>query len=263
MKSFLPDLKIFFILIFFSLLLVLSDSLGFLKFPKSFLQSFTVPIQYGFYKSGKTIVSKFDFIFLSRHAVLENKALKKQLGELLSENANLQVKLNENEAMVDTYNKLNPKTYDLLPARIIGGSRLLVIDKGSNDGVSVGLVALFKDSYIGQVKQVLPKSSEIILSQDPDSKVAVFSQGAGGRAKGVLYGRFGSELLMDKILHQESIEVGDLVYSEGMEEKIPKGLIMGKVTQVFIRENEVFKQAKVEPIFNIIDLDMVFVMRGS
>lgn len=262
MRALLLDLKLFLFLTFLSLLVFLFDNLGFLNFPKSALQILTVPVQYGLYQGKISLSKQLEFISLARFSAQENKALRTQLAQLLVENSNLQVKLKETESLIDTYNKLNPKTYDLLPARIISFNRLLLIDKGSNDEVSVGQAVVFKDTYLGQIKRVGPKVSEVLLVQDPDSKIAVFSQNNQGSTRGVLYGQFGSELLMDKIMHQETIEKDDLIYSEGVEGKFPKGLIMGKVSQVLERQNEVFKQAKVKPIFNIVDLDIVFVIKN-
>lgn len=263
MKTLQEDLKIFLTLIFVSLLLFLFDNLGLLKFPKSFLQIFTTPVQFGIYQTGQTVRKQYKFIGMSRFAALENKALKVQLGEVLVENAGLKTQLKEAESINESFSKLSPKTYDLLPARLIGSDRYMIIDKGSLDGVSVGQAVVFRDTYIGQIKEVSPKTSQVLLVTDPDSKIAVFSQNSSGRAKGILQGQFGSKLLMDKILHQEIVETGDLVYSEGTEGRLPRGLIMGKIVEVLERQNEIFKQAKIEPVFNIIDLDLVFVIKSS
>lgn len=261
MKDLLVDLRVILVLIFFSLLLSLFDSLGFLKFPKTLLQTVTVPIQYGIYKSGLNLGKQVEFIFLVRRASLENKALKSQLGELMTQNADLQKQLRETQSLVDAYNKLSPQTYDLLPARVISSSRYLTLDKGENDGIKLGEVVVYKDNYLGQIKSISSKTSQILLMEDPDSKIAAFSQGDGTHAKGILEGQFGSESLMDKILHQEKVNVGDLVYSEGSEGLLPRGLILGKVTQVFERQNEVFQQAKVEPLFKPEELGVVFIIR--
>ncbi|MBI4037234.1 rod shape-determining protein MreC [Candidatus Daviesbacteria bacterium] len=263
MKRLLPNLKLLLFLIFLSLILLLFDSMNLLKFPKTLVQTFTVPVQYGFYKTGLSLGNQFGFIFSARTAAQENKALRLQLATVFAENANLQKKLTETEGLVDSFNKLNPQTYNLMPARVIALSRFLTIDKGSNDGVSVNQVVVFKDSFVGVVQKVEPKSAQVLLSSDPDSKIAVFSQGNDGRARGMLAGQFGSEALMDKILHEEKVNKDDLVYSEGTEGKLPRGLVMGKITEVMERKNEVFKRAKVEPIFKAADLDVVFVIGGS
>lgn len=255
-----PHFKLFLILILISLFIMLFDNFKLLNLPKSVIQYLTIPIQYGLYQSGISITKQFEFLILARYSALENKALKIQLGELITQNSNLKKQLQETQDSIDQYNKLSPQTFDLLPARILGISRYLLVDKGSLDGVSIGQVVVFKDNFIGVVKNVSPKTSQILLSTDPDSKIAIFSQG-NEKARGIIQGQFGSELLMDKILHQEKIEVGDLVYSEGTEGKLPKGLILGKVIEVLERQNEIFQQAKVKPIFNLDDLGVVFMIR--
>ncbi len=261
MKTIFLDFKFFALLIILSLLLFVFDNLGFLNLPRLLLQTLTVPIQYGLYTSSRNIGDQFSFIKDVRTSSLKYRALKIQYAEISAENATLQKKLQETEELINQYNKLSPTTFDLLPARVIGAERYVIIDKGSSDGVLENQAVVYKDNYLGSIKYVTPKSSQVVLSTDPESKIAVFSQTDMGRARGILQGQFRSELLMDKILHEETINMGDLVYSEGTEGKLPKGLVMGKVTEVRNQQNEIFKQAKVEPIFKIIDLDFVFVIR--
>ncbi len=145
--------------------------------------------------------------------------------------------------------------------RVYKLDRYLKIDKGLSSGIKEGQAVVVNDNFIGKIVGVSEKASNIQLLQDPDSKVAVFSQGLGGKAKGVLSGQFGLELLMDKILHEEKISEGDLVYSEGTEGYLPRGLILGRVSEVTEKENELFKKAKVKPVFDLRDLELVFVIK--
>ncbi len=263
MSSVLSQSKAYLTLILISLLIFGMDNFHLLDLPKTGLSYISVPIQYGLYQSGRSFSDKFRFIAFARQDSLENTALKKQIGTILTENAELRRKLAESESLVLQEGSLSPKTFNLLAARPIGVDRFLLIDKGSLDGLKKDDVVVFKDNFIGLIKEVNPKSSAVLLGQDPDSKIAVFSQNQAGRSKGLLQGQFGSDGLMDKILHSEVIAEGDLVYSDGTEGILPRGLIMGKVTQVLERQNEVFKQAKVAPIFDVRDLDLVFVMRND
>ncbi|MEK6808304.1 MAG: rod shape-determining protein MreC [Nanoarchaeota archaeon] len=261
MTRIIPDLKIFLLLFFLSLLILTLDTFGFLKMVKSFAFYITNPISFGLYSTNQNIGRQFYFMFQARFAAQENKALKEQLAELISENANLRKQLVEKEVLTAQEDYLSFETYNLQAARPIGLGRYLKIDKGLNSGINLGNVAVFKDNYIGKVKVLGDESAQIQLLGDPDSKVAVFSQGLMGRAKGVLIGQFGTEILMDKILHEEKIASGDLVYSEGTEGNLPRGLVLGKITQVLERRSEVFKSAKVTPIFNTGDLDLIFIIK--
>lgn len=253
----------FIILILLSILILILDKVNLFYFPKILLSKITNPISFGLYRSGKNITDQFGFIFTARFAAKEKKAAEDQVAQLLSENAQLRTKLAESESLLEQQNTLDPKTYNLEPARPIGLDRFLRIDKGSNDGVKVGAPIIFKDNFIGQVINLSEKSSNVRLLFDPDSKILAFSLNKNGKAKGILVGNFGSEMLMDKILHEEIIEVGDLVYSEGTEGNIPRGLILGRVSQVMDRENQVFKQAKVTPVFDIRDLELVFYIKDQ
>ncbi len=261
-KTLLADLRLFFILILISIFLTAADFLHLLNLPKSAVQIATVPLQYGVYNTGLVIGKQFEFIFLARRAAKENKALTQQMANVLSENARLRRELAEAQGFLAQQNSLSPQTFKLVPARIVGvdKSRFLLIDKGSSDNLVANQPVVFKDNYIGKITNLSPKQSQVILSSDPDSKIAVFVSNKEGKAKGILMGQFGSDMLLDKILHSEPITEGDLVYSDGTESNMPRGLILGSVTQILERQNEIFKQAKVKPIFDISDLDIVFVI---
>lgn len=261
MDRVIPHLKIFLLLVFFSLVILVLDTINLLNLPKKIASYVTNPISFGIYNTNRNIARQFYFIFAARFASQENKALKEQIGQLLSENANLRKKLAEATSLLSQEEHLNSQTYNLLSARPIGLSRYLKIDKGSSAGLKVGQAVVFEDNFVGKVVAVSEASSNVQLLVDPDSKVSAFSQNQEGRAKGILTGQFGTEVILDKILHEEKISVGDLVYSEGLEGFLPRGLILGRVTEVLERQNEVFKQAKVTPIFDIRDLELVFVIQ--
>lgn len=228
--------------------------------PKGLLQQVTIPVQYGLYRSSLGFTRQFEFVLQARQAAQENKALGEQLAQVLSENANLRKKLAEAQSFLGQKQVLSDQAFNLVPARPFGFSRYLLIDRGSDDGIKMGQAVIFKDNFIGLVKETDPKRSKVILASDPDFRISAFSQTDGGKAKGILIGQFGSEMMLDKILHEEPVKVGDLVYSEGTEVEIPRGLILGQVSQVNQKDNEIFKQAKVKPVFDVGDLEVVFVV---
>ena len=259
-KALLLDLKTFLILLLVSVIFILLDFMKMLSIPKSILQQITIPIQYGLYRSSVSVTRQFEFVIQARQAAQENKAKSEQMAQILSENANLRKKLDEARSFLAQEKTLSDQTFNLTPARPIGFSRFLNIDKGSNEGIKPNQAVVFKDNYIGRIKEVDPKKSRVILGSDPDSRISAFSQSDDGRAKGILIGEFGSEMILDKILHEEPVKIGDLVYSEGQELEIPRGLILGQVSEVIERDNEIFKQAKVKPVYDIGDLELVFII---
>lgn len=256
----LNDAKIFLTLFLITFLIGLVDNLGFLYFPKSFLQQVTIPIQYGLFKTSGLLSKQFEFIFTARRVVNESRALKEQYALILSENSQLRRELAETKGFLDQQRSLNSQNFSTVAARPIGFSRYLLIDKGSEDGVKKDQPVVYKDNYLGKIKEVSQKKSQVILSSDPDSRIASFSSSSVGKAKGVLNGQFGQEMLFDKILHDEPLSKGALIYTEGTEQGIPRGLVLGQISEVLEKENEVFKKAKVKNVFEAKDLEIVFVI---
>ncbi len=260
MVKLFPNLQLFLILSSLSLLIFLLDSQKIFTSVKSFAGFVTNPISFGLYHSKQSFSRQFGFIWEARSAAQQNRALQENIGKLLSENADLKSQLSEAQAQISQNQHLDPKTYKTTTTRPIGLDRYLKIDKGLKDGVKVGQSVAINDNLIGQVVTASQKGAAVRRLVDPDSKVAAFSFGKSGKAKGILIGQFGTDMLMDKILHEEPIEKDELVYSEGTEGVWPRGLILGRVVEVLEKPNEIFKQAKVVPVFDIRDLDLVFVI---
>ena len=132
MSKAIPNLQTFLLLIFISLLILLIDNFHVLDFAKRISFYITNPISFTIYKINQGVANQFHFIFSARQSSQENKALKEQIGTLLSENAKVRQKLAELEAQVTQEKFINSKTYNLIPARPIGLSRFLNIDKVEN-----------------------------------------------------------------------------------------------------------------------------------
>ncbi len=261
-KAFIYDIKLFLVFCTAALFLAVSDNFGFIDTPKKMLQIATVPVQYGIYKTGLSLGKQFEFFSSARYAVYENKILRERLASIISENSSLKKKIAEMGGMLQQQNYLNPTTFNLIPARPLGfvSSRYLLIDKGISDGLKNGESVVFKDNLLGLIVEASSKQARVLLLSDPDSKIGAFAANKNGKAKGVLIGQFGSEALLDKILHTEPLSTGDLVYSEGSENSMPRGLILGTINEIIDQPNEVFKQAKVKPLIEITNLDIVFVI---
>lgn len=260
MDKVISNLKLLLILGFLSILILILDLFQLLTLPKQLMSILTTPISFGLYQTNQKLGRQFYFIFEARFAAQENKAFKQQIGNLLSENSKLRKKLAETQNLLSQGQHLDPQTYTSIPAHPMGIGRYLKIDKGSNAGLKLNQAVVVNDNYVGKIIKVEPQNANVQLLSDPDSKVAAFSQGLEGKAKGILLGQFSTDILFDKILHEEKIGIGDLVYTDGTEGFMPRGLILGRVTQVLEQPTQVFKQAKVVPNFDIRDVELVFVI---
>lgn len=128
-------------------------------------------------------------------------------------------------------------TYSLesTAARIVGGSsdawsQTVTIDKGTIDGLEVGMAVCNSGGAIGQIVEVSASSSSVRLLTDENSGISAMVQRS--RAQGILQGQPDGTLLLNYVAADSDVSVGDIVITSGLGGIFPKGLPLGTVTSV-------------------------------
>jgi rod shape-determining protein MreC len=155
--------------------------------------------------------------------------------------------------------------YDLLPVEVVGRDpssylQFLIVDKGTADGIRVGAVVVVPQGLLGRVVSAGSNSSRILLVTDASSSVNALLQTS--RATGVASGQSGGTLLMKYIPQGEVVRLGDMVLTSGLGGNFPKGLIVGRVSQVRQKDIELFQEAVVESLIDFPRLEVVYVIRN-
>lgn len=198
----------------------------------------------------------FSFLTFWKNGTLKMTYLEQRVAELTVDSERMAALEKENVALRDQINATNPKTYTLIPARTIGFDRYLFIDRGEVDGVGVGMTVLSREILVGVVVASTPRTSKVLLPTDPDSKIPVKTARTG--AKGILFGQFGSSVIMDKVVQSEELRLHDTVVTSG-ESNLPNGFVVGTIEKVERQETELFQKAEVKPLLNYARLEHVFV----
>lgn len=197
----------------------------------------------------------------------ENEKLIKENQELISKNAMLLDVENENGVLREQINILPRDKYDLLAANIIsqdphGMGNWIEIDKGSDDGISVGMsVIVSKGILLGRVQDVQRGTSKIILLTN--SKSAVNAMTTKNPAKGIVKGEYGLGIILDMILQTDSIQVGDSVVTSGIGGEFPRGLFVGLIQEIHNSGDNLFQQAVISSPIQVSKLQMVFVVKNQ
>jgi rod shape-determining protein MreC len=149
-----------------------------------------------------------------------------------------------------------------LPARVIGEDasswfRTVLIDRGSQDGVSEGMPVVVAEGVVGRVIKTARRESRVLLITDASSAVAGLVQRT--RARGVCRGQ-GDLLAFDFAMHWEEIEEGDLIVTSGMGGVFPKGLSVGTVKRVKLSEFGLFQSVEIAPAVDFYRLEEVLVL---
>ena len=193
----------------------------------------------------------------------EVELLKIQLSayeELESENQ----RLNEQLDARTNYEDLDP-----VFARVIAKDtgvwfETFTINKGLNDGVKVNMAVVNSDGLIGRVSTVGYNYSVVVSIIDPRSSIAALISRT--RDNGMLQGVRETEdddleCRMYYLANLGNVNVGDHVYTSGLDSRFPKGLFIGTVTAVSRSTQSGDRYVAVHPAADFSAIEEVFVLR--
>ncbi|MEO8027123.1 MAG: rod shape-determining protein MreC [Bryobacteraceae bacterium] len=178
----------------------------------------------------------------------ENKSLKSEMNRLKIENQFLKTELSTADrarALAAFQTRAQSKT---VAARIIGNapgatSKVVLVDRGSTNGVERGMPVITPDGIVGKVTSVYQFASQVLLITDPTFAAGVLSQKS--RVHGTLKGQGHSTCLIDYVQNEQKVETGDWFFTSGDDRVFPKGLPVGQATVV--RQGKTFKEIYVVP----------------
>ncbi|PIS14743.1 rod shape-determining protein MreC, partial [Candidatus Shapirobacteria bacterium CG09_land_8_20_14_0_10_39_12] len=201
-------------------------------------------------------------LFLPRQKQADKvQILEGKLRQLAVEQNQLSSCLEENLEMRKLLGApLSPK-WKFLPAKVVGVSEQMRIDKGEKDGLEEGMMVVSENILVGRVVAVGRNYSLVQIPTGVDSKIPVIVREAsktGIQARGILTGHSGS-LLLDKVLQAEDIREGDLVTTSGEDDWLPD-LLIGQIEEVLAEPAEIYKKAQVSPLIDYRKLRTVFIV---
>lgn len=143
--------------------------------------------------------------------------------------------------------------YATVSANVVGllpeiDAQGLILDRGESDGLASGMpVVTGNGLLIGELYNVTAHSSAVLLLTDPRSSIAATLGNAPG-THGVVTGGKGFGMRMELIPQQDTVAVGDLVFTSGLESDVPRGLAVGIVMNVTAEERKPFQTATIRPL---------------
>src|SRR6185437_15192972 len=201
---------------------------------------------------------------------VDNAALLAENQRLAAENARLEEIRRENEsltALLQLRAGFDSKTVatTVIARESSDFRRLVVLDKGTGDGIAVGdVVVAAGGALAGRVTEVGPASAKVVLLTDAES--TVIGQLTGNAATGEVVGQLGGVLIMRQIDAGEKVAVGDEVVTAGIElgggvrSPYPKGLLIGQVVDVRRDANSVVQTAYLRPSAPLDRLEFLLVI---
>lgn len=164
------------------------------------------------------------------------------LRTLQEENADLR-------ALLDATERLEEKVTlaELMKVNLDRDNHRVSVGRGMNSGVYLGQAVIDDQGVIGQVTEVMPLSSVVVLITDPGHALPVQIERNGLRT--TIRGTGSLSSLDVPYLNQNSdIRVGDVLISSGLGGRFPNGYPVAQVSEVSEVGDEAFLSVTAQPI---------------
>lgn len=194
----------------------------------------------------------------------ENADLEAEVSRLQAQVIELQQQLTETSilsALVD-FARANPENR-YQAAAVIGYDtspflRYVLINRGSDDGLRRGMPVVTQQGLVGRIEAVTAGAARVQLITDPASTVNVSLEPSQSPA--VLSGQITGDLLLDMIPQETNVQTGDLVLTSGLGGGYPPNILIGQVSGVRSRAQDLFQRATIQSVVDFSQLDIVLVI---
>jgi rod shape-determining protein MreC len=198
-----------------------------------------------------------DDMFVSRTDLIEENETMR--AELLLSRRQLQMLeslVSENNRLRALQDSARVVRGEVLPAEIINispdpFSKRILINKGATEGVFVGQALLDANGLMGQVDEVLPFTSWVLLITDSHHVTPVQVNRNGERALARGSRTMASELELEFVTQTQDLVAGDLLVSSGMGQVYPKDYPVARVTSVYVDPGQPYVRIRAIPLAQI------------
>lgn len=267
MFSFLKSRKFIYWLIAIVFIFIIHTT-GLLRPVENLVVNLLSPVNRYFHNIGITMRGSNQELSRSELAA-QLLVLQEQRAQEAVDEAQMTLLLEENNKLREQLNFLDNHQYRSLSANILARQNLfdssdkvqdIILDRGSRDGIVPGLAVVDEQGIIiGKVLESQENSARACLTVAPDCRlaVAILNQ---DRTIGLSDGDLGLTIKLDFIPQLEEINLGDIVISSGLGDNIPRGLVVGRVTQVNKQSNEIWQDVNIESLASVYNLTVVSVI---
>ncbi|MDO8503332.1 MAG: rod shape-determining protein MreC [bacterium] len=246
-------LKIAIAAVLLSSFFVFLNLAGFSSWIRNFFYSMSSPFQKPLWQMGDSASDFFVGFLRANDLKKENEDLRVKINKLAREKIALKELGKENGLLRQALNLGLEKEFELKLVHVIGKDVFqdaLTVNKGSADGVAVGLPVITSQKFlVGRIGEVYKNFSWVILISNKES---FFDAKIGEKdAYGVIKGKGSSLLGFEFVPRDKKIEKGDFITTSSLGGVFPQDLLVGQVEGVNKSDVEPFQKIEVKPSFDL------------
>jgi rod shape-determining protein MreC len=168
----------------------------------------------------------------------------------------------ERLAALQNYASAN-RDWDFTTADVIGRDtsgllRTININRGTRDGIAVGMPVVTDLGLVGRVYRVTATGAQVQLITDVNSFVSARAQTT--RTEGSVAGTDAGGLEMVFIPRDAVLNAGDSVVTSGLAGNFPRGIIIGQILSFGVDDSRLHQRAELRSLIDFDNLEMVQVI---
>ncbi|OGX27272.1 MAG: rod shape-determining protein MreC [Omnitrophica WOR_2 bacterium RIFCSPHIGHO2_01_FULL_48_9] len=190
--------------------------------------------------------------------------LSKEVNILKTRLVGLEEVVRENSRLEQLLRFKRNLIYASVPANVIGRdpanwNSSMIVDRGTKDGVSVGMPVVSAAGVVGRVAEVSPSMSRVILLTDPQFSVAALVQSP--RESGLISGSLQGICRLRYVSSEASIQIGDEVITSKLSTSFPEGLLIGKIIGIKGTADNPAMEYVVQPAVSLSKIEEVLIIQ--
>lgn len=206
---------------------------------------------------------EFKAFLLFHYHFSENKRLTKEVDSLKQKINQAQELYIENRRLQALLSFKSDYARHLVAARVIARdpaywSSVIIIDKGKDDKISENQAVISPAGLVGKVIEAGNSSSKIMLINDINFGISAIVQES--REEGLVSGTLENKLIMRYLPPECEVKVGDVIITSGLTRIFPKGIIVGRVSEVGKEFSGLSTFCLIKPAVNLSRLEEVLVI---
>ena len=224
-----------------------------------------------FFPIQRTIYNTGNYFKEISYAVTEYKRILEENRKLKNENVKLDMAIEFNKTLAEENKRLHELlkmketvALDLKVAKVNFRSpsnlyERFYINLGTKDGMQKNMIVLAGKTLIGKIGKVYEDYSLVDMVTGENFNLSVLTESQMlGIAKGSDEGT--GELYFEPNTFENTLQLGEKVYTSGISEIYPKGLYVGYISEIDQDESQIFRSIKIKTDLDILNLNEVLVI---
>ena len=183
----------------------------------------------------QTVVDRGERVEALEAENFELRALASRMAGLVAENARLRALLGSSSQL-----ESDALIAEVLSLEQRSDRHRLILDKGERDGVRVGQAVIDSTGLLGQVTEVMPGLSKVMLVTDPSHAVPMLNERTGQQV--IAEGTGDRQQLSVRFISVSAdIRLGDSLVTSGLGRRFPRGYPVGQISNIEMIPGESFQ----------------------